>query len=86
MAKQEGLRSVVLGLDVHKDTIMACRFDPATGEIERTHQFKNTPDQVAKLIRRLRASGCEPRVCYEASSSGYVIFRQLLGLGGDRAV
>jgi len=76
----QALRPVVVGLDVHKDTIMACTFDPATGEIGRAKEFKNDPDRLAKFIRALRKSGQEPKVCYEASSCGYVIYRQLVGL------
>lgn len=71
------LLRVVVGLDVHKDTIMACVFDPSTGEIRGTHEFKNAPDRIDSFVRSLRRSGIEPDVCYEASSCGYVIYRQL---------
>ena len=72
---------VVVGLDVHKDTIMACTFDPATSEIGKACQFKNTPDRLAKFIRSLQAPDVELQVCYEASSCGYVIYRQLAAMG-----
>lgn len=71
------LLRVVVGLDVHKDTIMACVFDPASGLIKSMREFKNSPDRIAGFIRSLRKSGLEPEVCYEASSCGYVIYRQL---------
>ncbi|MFT5144877.1 MAG: transposase [Rhodothermales bacterium] len=82
----QALRSVVVGLDVHKDTIMSCTFNPVNGEIGKARQFINTPDRLAKHVRALRASGLEPRMCYEASSCGYVIYRQLLALGVDCGV
>ena len=75
------LRPVVVGLDVHKDTIMACIFDPSSGEIGTARQFKNAPDRIARFVRTLRASGREGDFCYEASSCGYVIYRQLHALG-----
>ncbi len=65
------LRPVVVGFDVHKDTIMPCVFDPSSGEVGKAHQFKNAPDRIARFVRTLRASGFEPEVCYEASSCGY---------------
>ena len=80
------LRPVVVGLDVHKDTIMACVFDPSSGEVGRARQFKNAPDRIARFVRTLRASGLEPDVCYEASSCGYVIYRQLRRLNVACAV
>ncbi len=80
------LRPVVVGLDVHKDTIMACVFDPSSGEVGMARQFKNAPDGIARFVRTLRRSGLEPEVCYEASSCGYVIYRQLRALGVDCAV
>jgi transposase len=79
-------RRVVVGLDVHKDTIMACVYDPATGEIVHVHEFKNAPDRIADFVRRLERSSLEPDVCYEASSCGYVIYRQLRRLGVTCAV
>ncbi|MFT5141898.1 MAG: transposase [Rhodothermales bacterium] len=71
---------VVVGLDVHKDTIMACMFDPASGEIGKAVQFKNEPNRLAKYLRGLQGSGYAPRVCYEASSCGFVIYRQLAAM------
>ncbi len=80
------LRPVIVGFDVHKDTIMACTFDRSSGEVGTVRQFNNTPDRIARFVRTLRASGYEPEICYEASSCGYVIFRQLRALDVECAV
>jgi len=72
---------LVVGLDVHKDTIMACTFDPVSGEVGKATQIKNTPDRLAKFVRGLPSAGVELQVCYEASSCGYVIYRQMAEMG-----
>jgi len=69
-------RPVVVGLDVHKDTIMACVYDAATAEIEKPRQFKNDPSRLRRFIGDLQTAGLAPECCYEASSCGYVIYRQ----------
>jgi len=79
-------RPVVVGLDVHKDTIMACVYDAATAEIEKPRQFKNDPSRLRRFIGDLQTAGLAPECCYEASSCGYVIYRQLAALGVPCAV
>ncbi len=71
---------IFVGLDVHKDTISACVLDSSTGEILLEQQLKNQPAAVARLIKRVRSRFGEPRCCYEASSCGFVLFRQLRDL------
>ncbi|TDI76400.1 MAG: IS110 family transposase [Bacteroidetes bacterium] len=80
------LHPIIVGFDVHKDTIMACTFDRSSGEVGTARQFNNIPDRIARFVRTLRASGYEPEICYEASSCGYVIYRQLRALGVECAV
>lgn len=70
-----------VGLDVHKDTIMACTFDPVSGEIGKARQFKNAPGRLTSFIRGLQSPGVDLQVCYEASSCGYVIYRLLAAMG-----
>ena len=86
MSAPSTLRRVVVGLDVHKDTIMASVLDTSSGEILETRPFPNTPDHVIRLVGRLRAQGLEPDCCYEASSCGYVLYYQLRDLGVACAV
>jgi transposase len=74
-------KTIIVGFDVHKDSIVACVFDPSSGEILLEQQLKNQPVGVVKIIKRIRARFGEPRCCYEASSCGFVLYRQLRDLG-----
>lgn len=44
-------------------------------------ELPNTPEQIARLVRRLRREGPAVRICYEAGVSGYDLYRQLTALG-----
>lgn len=68
---------VVVGLDVHKDSISACTYDPDSDIILQEQKLRNDPASVRKLIRRTRERHGEPDCCYEASSCGFVLFRLL---------
>ena len=68
---------VVVGFDVHKDTISACVFDPASGEICHELRFMNESVALRRFIRRVRQRFGEPTCCYEASSCGFVLYRFL---------
>ena len=76
-------KTVIVGLDVHKDTIAACVFDPASGELCHEEQLPNEPAKIRKLIQRIRRRFGEPQCCYEASSCGFVLYRFLRDLGVD---
>lgn len=73
--------TIVVGLDVHKDTISACVFDPATGQLCHEQTFKNESVALRRFIRRVRQRFGEPSCCYEASSCGFVLYRFLHQLG-----
>lgn len=51
------------------------------GEIRYLGEFDNTPDAVAKLIRKLADRYETLHVCYEAGPTGYGLYRQVLSLG-----
>jgi transposase len=55
----------------------ACR----DGEIRYLGEFDNTPDAVAKLVRRLAGRYDRMHFCYEAGPTGYGLYRQILALG-----
>jgi transposase len=71
-----------VGLDVHKATIAVAVADEGRGEVRSYGTIANTPEAVAKLVKRL---GPAERLecCYEAGPCGYGLQRQLTGLGGS---
>ncbi len=75
------LNSIILGLDVHQDTISACLFNSGTGEILDQQKLPNQSSAITKFIKRIRTRFGEPQCCYEASSCGFIRFRQLRDLG-----
>ncbi len=63
------------GLDVHRDSIVAHLIHTGTGEIV-TDQVNNDRQQFLRATRRWSKLG-ELRLCYEASSAGFVVKRWL---------
>jgi transposase len=68
---------VVVGFDVHKDSISACVYDATHDTVLDERKLRNEPAAIRKLIRRIRERYGEPRCCYEASSCGFILFRLL---------
>jgi transposase len=68
-----------VGLDVHAETI-AIAVAEATGEVRWAGAIPNTPDAIAKAMRKLGAAESLD-VCYEAGPCGYVLYWQLTRLG-----
>jgi transposase len=78
---RQGERTYV-GLDVHKRTIAVAIADEGRGEVRSYGTIQNTPEAVAKLVKRLGpAAGLA--CCYEAGPCGYGLQRQLVGLGAS---
>ncbi len=70
-----------VGMDVHKATIsISVAEDGRAGPVRFLGVIPNTADEVAKMAKRLSKHG-ELDFCYEASCCGYVLHRQLIGLG-----
>jgi transposase len=70
-----------IGLDVHKETIsVSIAEDGRDGPVRFLGVIPNSPDEVAKMAKRLVRHG-ELDFCYEAGGCGYAIYRQLTGLG-----
>lgn len=72
--------TVVVGLDVHKETIAVAVANGDGGEVRSHGVIPNTAMAVGRLIKKL-GPPARLRVCYEAGPCGYVLYRQLTGLG-----
>lgn len=69
-----------VGLDVQKNTIAVAE-DGQRGEVREHGEIANRPAALTKLLGKLRGSGVELRVCYEAGPCGYGIQRQATAAG-----
>ena len=78
--------SKYVGLDTHKDTIAVAVADCGESKPRYYGEIANTPEAVAKLVRKLSPKGEVLSFCYEAGPCGYGIHRQLTHLGHDCAV
>lgn len=70
---------IYVGLDVHQQSISACLLLPET-EQPLYNEVANERDRLQRAVKKWSQHG-ELRVCYEASSAGYVIKRWLDGWG-----
>jgi transposase len=71
---------VWIGMDVHKDTVMAAVFVDKAHEPEIVQQLPNDTRKLKRFIERWSRRG-EIRGCYEASGAGYVLQRQMTDWG-----
>jgi transposase len=68
-----------LGLDVHAETIAVAVAEP-NGEVRSLGTIANREDSIRKFVRKL-GSPEHLRACYEAGSTGVVLYWQLTQLG-----
>lgn len=80
MEKFNRQEETVVGLDVHKDTIVAAVLPPHAERPTTTVTIEHTPDVLAKLVKRLAAKGPVAFV-YEAGPCGYAPYRHITALG-----
>lgn len=72
--------STVIGLDVHKQAIVAAILPPGADRVTERATIANQPAPVARFVQRLQA--CGPVVfVYEAGPCGYELHRHLTGMG-----
>jgi transposase len=73
---------VFVGIDTAKArNAVAVAEDSRDGEVRYLGEFDNTPDAVAKLIRKLARRHEKLYVCYGAGPEGYGLYCQILALG-----
>jgi transposase len=77
--------STVVGMDVHKETIVAGVLPARSEKITQVLKIENRPQAIEKLAKRLSARGPVEYV-YEAGCCGFELYRQLKELGQKCAV
>lgn len=70
--------SLFVRLDVYKERIAA---DGRTGEVLQYSSINNTPEALAKLMKKLADKGATMHFCYEAGPCGYGVYRQIVAAG-----
>jgi transposase len=71
-----------IGLDVHKETIAIALAEAGrTGEVRFFGEIANTPDAVAKVLKRLGGRHGKLHFVYEAGPCGYGLYRQINAAG-----
>jgi transposase len=76
-----------IGLDVSKLKIsVALADDGRDGEVQFFGDIDASPASIAALATKLAKRGARLHFCYEAGSTGYDLYRQIIALGHDCAV
>lgn len=72
--------TTIIGLDVHKKTIVASVLPAGSDVVTERATIENNPSAVAKLVKRIAVRGAVEFV-YEAGPCGYETHRQISNLG-----
>ena len=72
--------STVVGLDVHKDSIVAAVLPARSAQISEVINIGNSSLEIKRLVERITRRGAAEFV-YEAGPCGYEIWRQITGMG-----
>lgn len=72
--------TTVVGLDVHKETIVAAVLPPGMDRVTKTFSIENEPKAVERMVQSVAAKGAVEFV-YEAGPCGYQTHRQIAQLG-----
>lgn len=75
----------VVGMDVHRQNIVAGVLKPGLDQISRTITIENTSKNIGKLVKSITAEG-PAEFIYEAGPCGYEIQRQITSLGHRCAI
>jgi transposase len=71
---------IIVGLDVHKDTIAVAVLLPGLDRVTETFTLANDPGSIRRLVDRVSKRGV-PAFVYEAGPCGYEVQRQITGMG-----
>jgi len=72
--------TIVVGLDVHKDSIVAAVLPGGAGKVSEVINIGNSSLEIKRLVERITRRGAAEFV-YEAGPCGYEIWRQITGMG-----
>lgn len=72
--------STFIGMDVHKETI-AVAIAGEEGVPRYYGEIMNTPEAIAKLVKKVAGKKDRTAFCYEAGPCGYGVYRQIKGMG-----
>lgn len=76
-----------IGLDVHKATIAVAMAESGhCGAFRVLGTFRNEPEAVARLMKKLTRPSRSLRFCYEAGPCGYGLYRQIVEAGHECSV
>jgi transposase len=70
----------VVGLDVHKDTVVGGVLPPSADNVKEVFTIENTPKALGKMVQKFEGRGPITFV-YEAGPCGYDLYRQLTQKG-----
>ena len=77
--------TTVVGLDVHKDSIVAAVLPAGAGKVSEIINTGNSSLEIKRLVERITRRGTAEFV-YEAGPCGYEIWRQITGMGAACSV
>ena len=77
--------TTVVGLDVHKNSIVAAVLPAGSDSVTERVTIENNPKTLARMVNRIAGKG-RAEFVYEAGPCGYDTYRQITGLGHPCAV
>lgn len=77
--------TTVVGLDVHKESIVAAVLPAGAGKVSEVMSISNSSLEIRRLVERITRRGAAEFV-YEAGPCGYEIWRQITGMGSACSV
>ena len=70
-----------VGMDVHKSTIAVAIAEAGRGKPVSYGIIENSPQIIARMVKKLSKGKMKLTFCYEAGPCGYGVYRQIISLG-----